>query len=63
MTSQMREAPVIPLRAARERRARTSRAIEARRRLNSPRGGRAWINGREVGGASERFRHLGRTHD
>ena len=37
----------------------------ARRRLDEdarPRG-RAWINGREVGGASARFDHLARSHD
>jgi hypothetical protein len=40
-------------------------AAEAGRRLtNSSRTrGRAWINGREVGGASDRFAHLGRSHD
>ena len=33
--------------------------IEARRRPTSPRGGgRAWINGREVGGTDPRYAHL-----
>lgn len=33
--------------------------IQARRRLTSPRGGgRAWINGREVGGTDPRYAHL-----
>jgi hypothetical protein len=26
-------------------------------------GGRAWINGREVGGPDPRFAHLGRSYD
>ena len=43
---------------------RLSHAILARRRLTSPRGGgRAWINGREVGGADPRYRHLDCSYD
>ena len=44
---------------------RTARAIEARRSLHpSPRsGGRAWINGREVGGPDFRYAHLASVHD
>ena len=40
-------------------------AGDARRRLDRrPRSrGRAWINGREVGGAADRFAHLGHSHD
>lgn len=26
-------------------------------------GGRAWINGKEVGSPNPRFKHLGRNHD
>ena len=37
---------------------RLRRVREARRRVESARGGRAWINGREVGGADPRFAHL-----
>lgn len=34
------------------------------RRLPSPRGGgRAWINGREVGGADRRYLHLDFSYD
>ena len=42
-----------------------SRVIQARRRLDSlPRGGgRAWINGREVGGPDARYSHLAQSHD
>jgi hypothetical protein len=47
---------------------RLERAIEARRRLagsaDAPRlGGRAWINGEEVGGADPRFAHLTASYD
>jgi hypothetical protein len=42
---------------------RLDRAAWARRRLGPPRIGRAWINGREVGGANRRFNHLAATHD
>ena len=56
----------IPQSRRRER--RLERAIEARRRLadsaDAPRpGGRAWINGEEVGGADPRFAHLSASHD
>ena len=42
-----------------------TRVVHARRRLETvPRGaGRAWINGREVGGSDLRFGHLARIHD
>jgi hypothetical protein len=43
---------------------RMSRVIQARRRLTSPRGGgRAWINGREVGGPDYRYAHLSAIYD
>ena len=56
----------IPQGRRRER--RLERAIEARRRLAdlavAPRvGGRAWINGEEVGGVDPRFAHLSASHD
>jgi hypothetical protein len=55
---------VISLPRGRSRDQRLPRAIEARRRLRPPgRGGRAWINGREVGGVDPRFLHLTTTHD
>jgi hypothetical protein len=38
--------------------------IKARRALAGPRvGGRAWLNGREVGGADPRYMHLEASHD
>ena len=42
-----------------------TRAVQARRRLETlpSVGGRAWINGREVGGPDPRFSHLARTGD
>ena len=42
-----------------------SRVVQARRRLDAlPRGGgRAWVNGREVGGPDARFGHLAHSHD
>ena len=58
--------------AARVRARRVDRAISTRRRLREAderrrtprrRGGRAWVNGREVGGADERFAELGRSYD
>ena len=55
-------ATVVSLSAARARDPRVSRAIEARRRLDRPTG-RAWLNGREVGGADPRYAHLSRSHD
>lgn len=48
----------------RERDERLSRVIRARRHLTSPRGGgRAWINGREVGGPDPRYAHLETVND
>jgi hypothetical protein len=48
-------------RADRDR--RVGRAIDARRGLPTRRVGRAWINGREVGGADPRYIHLSESHD
>jgi hypothetical protein len=43
---------------------RVGRIIEARRELATQRvGGRAWLNGREVGGADPRYMHLEASHD
>lgn len=42
---------------------RVGRAIDARRDLTNRRGGRAWVNGREVGGADPRYIHLSESHD
>jgi hypothetical protein len=50
-----------------DRARRLARAAEARRRLATSRTarpiGRAWINGREVGGTATPFAHLARVHD
>jgi len=46
------------------RRAPLLRAVAARRRLlRGSGGGRAWINGREVGGPDPRYSHLSQGHD
>ena len=51
-------------RSSKERDRRLSSVVSARRRLNSPRGGgRAWINGDEVGGADPRYAHLATIND
>lgn len=56
--------PVTSLPRRTERDRRMSRTVQARRRLTSPRGGgRAWINGREVGGTDPRWHHLSAGHD
>ena len=44
-------------------RSRTTRATEARRKLQRAAGGRVWINGREIGGRDDRYSRLGRSHD
>lgn len=52
--------------SVRDRRRSLTQATAARRRLDEyarPARGRAWINGAEVGGASARFEHLGRSYD
>ena len=47
----------------RRRDAAVERAISARRELDGPSGGRAWINGRELGGKDARHAHLYETYD
>ena len=42
---------------------RVGQRFDARRDLATRRGGRAWINGREVGGADPRYMHLSGSHD
>jgi hypothetical protein len=43
---------------------RVGQIIKARRELASDRvGGRAWLNGRELGGAHPRYMHLEASHD
>jgi hypothetical protein len=43
---------------------RVGQVIKARRELASQRvGGRAWLNGREVGGADPRYAQLEASHD
>jgi hypothetical protein len=42
---------------------RVGQAIKARHDLATRGVGRAWLNGREVGGADPRYRHLDASHD
>jgi hypothetical protein len=70
MMSTMESATVISLDTRRERGRRVERAIDMRRSLEPAerrrrrrRGGRAWINGHELGGESAALAHLGTTHD
>ena len=48
----------MPLGAARRR--RLEKLIDAQRKLGH---GRAWINGREVGGTEPRYAHLALSYD
>jgi hypothetical protein len=68
--SNMETATVVNLDLRRERGRRLARAIDMRRGLETPdrtsrarRGGRAWLNGHELGGQREALAHLGQTHD
>jgi hypothetical protein len=69
--SVMETATVISLDGRRERGRRLARAIDMRRGLESPSdrrrrrraGGRAWLNGQELGGQREALAHRGQTHD
>jgi hypothetical protein len=42
---------------------RVGQIIKARRALATRVGGRAWLNGREVGGADPRYMQLEASHD
>jgi hypothetical protein len=71
MMSTMNTATVISLDMRRDRGRRVARAIEIRRGLDTPgerrrrarRGGRAWLNGTELGGRREALSHLSAIHD
>jgi hypothetical protein len=71
MMTTMESATVVNLDLRRERGRRVARAIDMRRGLQSPsdrrtrarRGGRAWLNGQELGGQREALAHLGHVHD
>ena len=55
---------VLPIRGGRRGRGGLTANQASGRRLSSPRGGgRAWINGREVGGADKRWAHLQTSYD
>jgi hypothetical protein len=62
----MRNSSVTAISERRER--RVERAVAARRRLDRGRerrsgGGRAWVNGSELGGVDPRFAHLAQSFD
>jgi hypothetical protein len=57
------KAAVIELPSGPARRRRLETVTSERRRLERRRAGRAWINGREVGGTEPRHAHLSVTHD
>lgn len=66
----MESSTVISLAGRRERGRRVARAIDMRRNLDTVdrrgrtrRGGRAWLNGQELGGGREGFDHLSSIHD
>jgi hypothetical protein len=66
----MQPATVISLEQRRERGRRVARAIDTRRRLESTErrkrrrgGGRAWLNGHELGDRRDSLAHLGAVHD
>ena len=67
----MQPATVISLDQRRERGRRVARAIDVRRGLESSerrkarrrRGGRAWLNGDEVGNRRDSLSYLGSVHD
>jgi hypothetical protein len=70
MIQSMESAQVVSLDARRERGRRVARAIDVRRGLETVdgrgrtrRGGRAWVNGRELGGRREALSYLGAIHD
>ena len=70
MQTMSESATVIRMAGRRERGRRVARAIDVRRTLASSdrrerarTGGRAWLNGQELGGERTGLDHLGRGHD
>jgi hypothetical protein len=69
--SDMSSATVIQLETARDRGRRVARAVDARRRLHHQgerrgrerRGGRAWLNGSELGDGRSALTHLADSYD
>jgi hypothetical protein len=66
----METATVISMDVRRERGRRVARAIDVRRNLaaadrrwRTRTGGRAWVNGHELGGQREALSYLGAIHD
>ena len=70
MMHSMESATVISMDVRRERGRRVARAIDVRRSLatadrrwRTRGGGRAWLNGQELGGQREALAYLGHVHD
>jgi hypothetical protein len=70
MMHTMESSTVISMAGRRERGRRVARAIDMRRSLDSierrrraRRGGRAWVNGQELGGGRDALDYLGANHD
>jgi hypothetical protein len=70
MMHSMESQTVISLAGRRERGRRVARAIDMRRSLETSErrrsertGGRAWVNGHELGGSREALGYLGSIHD
>ena len=66
----MESSTVISLDVRRERGRRVARVIDVRRGLTTAdrrgrrrKGGRAWVNGRELGGQRDALAYLGHVHD
>jgi hypothetical protein len=67
----VKSASVIRMSSTREREHKVSRALGARHRVEKAAGGRgqrrfygrAWINGREIGGSDPRYEHLVSSYD
>jgi hypothetical protein len=56
-------AQLTPLRPTRADRRRTAKSPHKPREPLWSNGGRAWINGSEVGGTDPRYAHLNRSYD
>lgn len=70
MMHTMEQATVISMAARRERGRRVARAIDMRRSLEvgerrrrTRQGGRAWVNGQELGGSRDGLDYLSASHD
>jgi hypothetical protein len=69
MRDMRRDTPVVPINSPRARAQQRLRDLAAAAhaavayREEPPRGGRAWLNGRELGGYDRRYAHLTRAYE